>query len=72
MGTHTELIAALAACRGTGRWNDIAKAAGLSYFTLSRIARGDIADPGIRTCEKLFAAIKATASAIPLAEGAQH
>jgi hypothetical protein len=61
MGTLTELQAALMALKGEGRWSRIAKGAGCTYDTLARIARGDIPNPGILTCERLFAAIKATA-----------
>ena len=60
MGTLTELQAALMSIKGEGRWSGIAKVAGCTYDTLARIARGDIPNPGILTCERLFAALKAT------------
>lgn len=71
MRTHAELVKKLAACRGAGRWDDIARVAGVSYFTLSRIATGRISNPGIKTCEALFDALEATAGPRRRAAGAR-
>lgn len=50
----------LNACKGSGRWAAIAARAECNYYTVSRIARGELPNPGCALAERLFAAIKAT------------
>jgi hypothetical protein len=50
----------LNAMKGSGRWRDIATKAECDYFTVARIARGAIGDPGSLLVERLLAAIKET------------
>ena len=37
-----------------GKWRELAKASGVPYFTLTKIARGTITNPGIDTVNKLL------------------
>ena len=37
-----------------GKWRDLAEASGVPYFTLTKIARGTITNPGIDTINKLL------------------
>jgi transcriptional regulator with XRE-family HTH domain len=39
--------------RSKGRWPEIARATGVSYKTLSKIASREIADPGVSHIERL-------------------
>lgn len=55
--THAETVAELQRLKGSGAWEDIAKLCGIDYFTVSRIARQDIKNPGVLTVEKIAAAI---------------
>lgn len=54
-----EVIAALQAGKGSGLWADVAKASGISYDTVARIARGFIGNPGARTVEAIAKALRA-------------
>lgn len=54
---YSELIAALQHHKDSGDWERISKLAGLDYSTLARIARGVISNPGVLTCERIWAAI---------------
>lgn len=69
MGTLNDLKLRLEECKGTGRWRLVATQAGCHYYTLARIARGDLDNPGIQLVERLFAALDATVhqpiSAVP-------
>jgi hypothetical protein len=47
-------------CKGTGRWAEIAKRADCHYFTVARIARGVLTNPGLKLVNRLCDAIKAT------------
>jgi predicted transcriptional regulator len=37
-----------------GRWRQLAKQSGVPYFTLTKIARGTITNPGIDTVNKIL------------------
>ena len=39
--------------RSKGTWPKVAKGSGVSRRTLEKIARREIADPGVANCEKL-------------------
>jgi hypothetical protein len=41
-----------------GRWRQLAVETGVPYFTLTKIARGTITNPGIDTVNKLLPHIK--------------
>jgi hypothetical protein len=56
MLTIKQLQSALNACRGTGRWAELAKLAGCHYDTICRIARG-VHRPNSALLEKLSAAL---------------
>lgn len=60
MDKLTEIVAALQACKGTGRWARIAQHAGCSYSTLARLARGASANPRLAMAREIVAAIAAT------------
>lgn len=53
-----DLVAELQKLKGSGAWSRVAKAAEVDYFTVARIARGEFENPGIRTCERIAAALK--------------
>jgi hypothetical protein len=55
--THAEMLKELQRLKGSGAWEDIAKLCGIDYFTVSRIARQDIKNPGVLTVEKIAAAM---------------
>ncbi|WKB52996.1 hypothetical protein [Eleftheria terrae] len=55
--TLDQLISRLQAMKGSGGWRRLAKQSGVDYFTVARIARREIANPGMRTCERLMAAL---------------
>lgn len=40
--------------RHKGSWKQLAKTSGVPYFTLTKIARGTITNPGIATVNKLL------------------
>ena len=46
--------------KGTDRWQRIAARAGCNYYTVSRIARGELDNPGSQLAERLFEALRAT------------
>jgi hypothetical protein len=58
-----DIVASLKALKGKGSWQRIAEISGVDYSTLSRIARGEIPNPGVITCERIDAAIQAIDSA---------
>jgi transcriptional regulator with XRE-family HTH domain len=60
MMTHLELLNWLDANKGTTRWQEVAAASGVTYNTISRIARGYMKAPSIVVVERLVAGIKAT------------
>ena len=60
MMTLTELTAWLRAHKGTGRWDEVANASGVTYNTISRIARGYMKTPSVVLVERLVAGINAT------------
>jgi hypothetical protein len=49
---HEQVLAHLQATKG--RWPVIAKESGVSIRTLSKIARQEIADPGVSHIQKLY------------------
>lgn len=55
--TLNQVTSALQEMKGHGAWLEIARATGIHYDTVARIARGAIANPSIQTVEKLAAAI---------------
>lgn len=55
--THDQLVAELRALKGSGAWQKVADAAGIHYFTVARIARGEMPNPGIKTCERIEAGL---------------
>ena len=56
--TYQQLLAELQRLKGSGAWQKLATGAGIDYFTVARIARGEIADPGVKTVEKIVAAME--------------
>lgn len=36
-----------------GRWRKVSAGSGVSYKTLEKVARREVADPGVSICEKL-------------------
>ena len=60
MHTLIEIVTALQACKGTGRWVRIAQHAGCSYSTVARIARGANINPHLALSRAIIAAIAAT------------
>jgi transcriptional regulator with XRE-family HTH domain len=48
---HDYVVQQLLDCRG--KWPDVAKATGVSKRTIEKIARREIADPGVSHIEKL-------------------
>ena len=60
MTTLEMLRSQLNACKGSDRWARIATLAGCHYFTVARIARGAIENPGIVLVDRLFEAVKST------------
>ncbi len=60
--TLLNLISALHSIKGTGGWKKLAQDSGVDYFTIARIARGEIKSPGVLTCEKLEAALPKSAA----------
>lgn len=57
--THDQLVAELRLLKGSGAWQKVAELAAVHYFTVARIARGEMPNPGIKTCERIEAAILA-------------
>ena len=57
MLTNEQLKAALAECRGTGKWAELAKAAGCHYDSIARIARG-VHVPNSALLERLSKALR--------------
>jgi predicted transcriptional regulator len=51
------LIARLQRLKRAGVWRDAAARAGVNYMTISRISTGAMPNPGVRTCERLIAAL---------------
>lgn len=60
MMTHQELLDWLDKNKGSTRWQEVATASGVTYNTISRIARGYMKTPSIVVVERLVAGIKAT------------
>lgn len=56
--TLHQVVESLQRLKGEGAWLDVAKATGIHYDTVARIARGSIKNPSIKTVEKLEAAIE--------------
>lgn len=52
-----DIVASLNALKGLGCWERIAKVSGVDYSTIARIARGEIPNPGVVTCERISAAV---------------
>jgi transcriptional regulator with XRE-family HTH domain len=52
-----DIVASLNALKGSGAWKHIAQVSGVDYSTLVRIARGEIPNPGVITCERIAAAV---------------
>jgi transcriptional regulator with XRE-family HTH domain len=61
LSLHDFVVEHLEACRGT--WPEVARATGLSKRTIEKIARREIADPGVSHIEKLAAYFRRSASA---------
>jgi transcriptional regulator with XRE-family HTH domain len=59
MKTLSAIISDLQRVKGTGRWEEIAKACGTDYGTIARIAQGRIKSPGIVICERISDALDA-------------
>lgn len=59
MKTLSAIISDLQQVKGTGRWEEIAKACGTDYGTIARIAQGRIKSPGIVLCERISEALDA-------------
>lgn len=64
MKTLSAIISDLQRVKGTGRWEEIAKACGTDYGTIARIAQGRIKSPGIVICERISAQLEALPPAI--------
>jgi len=62
MKTLSAIISDLQQVKGTGRWEEIAKACGTDYGTIARIAQGRIKSPGIVLCERISNALDAHAT----------
>lgn len=58
MKTLSAIISDLQRVKGTGRWEEIAKACGTDYGTIARIAQGRIKSPGIVICERICAELE--------------
>jgi hypothetical protein len=58
-----ELIAHLGKLKGSGDWQRLAASSGVNYFTIARIYRGEIPNPGVRIVERLVDAIEKAAPA---------
>jgi hypothetical protein len=68
--TLEAMVAELQRLKGSGCWKRIAERSGSDYTTVARIARGDLKNPGILTCEAIVAAMKAETEPQPAqAEG---
>jgi hypothetical protein len=67
------LIARLHRLKGGNIWREASKRANVNYMTISRISTGAMPNPGVRTCERLIAAldeierIRQTDGAVPSA-----
>lgn len=61
MSTLEAIKKQLNECKGSDRWSLIAAHANCHYFTVARIARGAIKSPSVDICDRIAAAIKATA-----------
>ena len=57
--TLSEIVSVLRELKGSGAWRRVAVASQVDYFTVSRIARGNIANPGVLTCERIAGALAA-------------
>lgn len=57
MKTLSAIISDLQRVKGTGRWEEIAKACRTDYGTIARIAQGRIKSPGIVLCERISDAL---------------
>ena len=55
---HESVLSALQSCKGNGHWEDIALRAGISQWTLEKIARGNTKNPGIQTIQSIARAMK--------------
>ena len=62
MSTISSLRTQLNGCKGTDQWKRIADHAGCHYFTVARIARGALENPGVLLVDRLFAAVVATSA----------
>ena len=60
MSTISRLRSQLNGCKGSDQWKRIADHAGCHYFTVARIARGALENPGVMLVDRLFAAVEAT------------
>ena len=56
--TLAEIVSELKGLKGSGAWRRIAAASEVDYYTVSRIMRGVIPNPGVLTCERIARAIK--------------
>ena len=56
--TYQEVMDRLQACRSTGAWEKIARAADMKYDTLAKIARGHTASPSVHNIERIAAAMR--------------
>ena len=56
---HDEVISALAEMKYTGGWQEICRLTKMRPDTLSRIARRDIPNPGVKSVEAIADAIRA-------------
>ena len=59
MKTLSAIISDLQRVKGTGRWEEIAKACDTDYGTIARIAQRRIKSPGIVLCERISDALDA-------------
>jgi hypothetical protein len=59
------IVAELKQLKGSGCWKRIATASGTDYTTIARIARGDMPNPGVLTCERIADAILAEKAGPP-------
>lgn len=50
---HDSVVEALQACKGQGKWKEVAAETGYSLWTIEKIARKDTDNPGIQTCQDI-------------------
>lgn len=55
---YQDLLRRLESIKRTGKWNDVAKLAGIPYDTVAKVARGFIKYPTVQTVEKIAKALE--------------